>query len=261
MKKKIFIDIIMFIVFIILMFFNITGMLLHEILGILIFVLALIHIYLNRKFLFGIKLTNPNINSKIKFKFILDWLLLIGLLAITITGVGSSPDIFSFINFSTGKWHLYLSYVELFFMLIHFGLNLKLVYKVLKVKNINFAITSTIFIFIALFSYLFYKDFLKKEDLNNNILDDNQNANENSNFQNNTQNNNENVVIETLAEYLGKLRCDGCGRHCLLIAPQCGIGVAKAEQATVDYYEKYGITETSNSISYKSGDYELIVKL
>lgn len=257
MKKKIFLDIIMFIVFIILMFFNFTGVLLHEILGIALFVLNLIHIYLNRRFLFGIKLNNPNINNKTKLKFIIDWLMLIGMTAITITGIGNSRDIFNFINFDTGRWHLYLSYIELFLMLLHFSLNLKLVYKTLKLKNINQTIIFTILVFTTFFGYMFYKDFIKKDE----IIEDEESINNTDNVNNSSNNTNTTTVKETLSEYLGKLRCDGCSRHCLLSAPRCGIGENKAVQATQDYYVKYNITETSNSISYKVGDYELVIKL
>lgn len=256
MKKKIFLDIIMFIVFIILMFLNFTGVLLHEILGIALFILNIIHIYLNRKFLFGIKLNNPNINNKIKFKFILDWLMLIGMLAITITGISNSRDIFGIFTLDTGRWHLYLSYIELFLMLLHFSLNLKLVYRTLKVKNINQLIIFTILVFTTFFGYMFYKDFIKKEEL----VEDEEAIN-NSDDINNSNNNNTTTVKETLSEYLGKLRCDGCSRHCLLTMPLCGIGENKAIQATQDYYTKYNITEASNSISYKVGDYELVTKL
>jgi hypothetical protein len=102
MKKKIFLDIIMFILLVLLMFMNFTGVLIHEVLGISLFLVTLIHIYLNRKVLFGIKLSNPNINNKLKFKIVLDWLILIALILSIVTGIGSSPDIFKSLNFNTG---------------------------------------------------------------------------------------------------------------------------------------------------------------
>jgi len=248
MKKKIFLDIIMFILLILLMFMNFTGVLIHEILGISLFVISLIHIYLNRKFLFGIKLSNPNISSKLKFKVILDWLILISLLISIITGIGNSPDIFSFLNFNTGLWHLYFSYIAFFLMLIHFIINLKIVYRTLKIENIKSAVILTTLLVAILFSYLFYRDFIKKTKVTEEVIDDSNNSNTKE-------------EQETLESYLRKLRCGGCGRNCSLFLPQCGIGETKKEQATEDYYAKYGLTETANTISYKTGDYEVIINL
>lgn len=47
----------------------------------------------------------------------------------------------------------------------------------------------------------------------------------------------------TLEEYLGKLHCTGCGKHCLLTSPQCGKGMEKARQAESEYKTLYGSSE------------------
>jgi hypothetical protein len=255
MKKKIFIDIIMFIVFIILMFLNFTGILLHEILGISLFLLTLIHIYLNRKFLFGVKLSNPNINNKMKFKFILDWLMTALMITLTITGVLISKYLFTFIYANVSDLHNYLAVIELGLILIHLSLNLNLVYTVLKVKNKIPLIMISILGFVGFYSYIIYHNIFlinkKPEEVEEDIKEE----------ETTVPSQTETAPIETLSEYLSKLRCGGCGRNCSLIAPQCGIGVAKAKKETTAYYEIYGLTQTSNSISYKSGDYEMVIKL
>ncbi len=256
MKKKIFLDIIMFIVFIILMFLNFTGILLHEILGISLFLLTLIHIYLNRKFLFGIKLSNPNISSKIKFKFILDWLMTILLITLTITGILISKYLFTFIYANASDLHNYLAVIELGLMLIHLSLNLNLVYTVLKVKNKIPLVMVSVLGFVGFYSYIIYNNIFMINKKSEKVKEDVKTTDDTT-----VPSQTETTPIETLSEYLSKLRCDGCGRHCLLIAPQCGIGVAKAEKATTTYYETYGLTQTSNAISYKSGNYEMVIKL
>lgn len=43
----------------------------------------------------------------------------------------------------------------------------------------------------------------------------------------------------SLNDYLSSLNCTGCGRHCSLIAPQCGRGVRQAEEAETEYYSTY----------------------
>lgn len=42
----------------------------------------------------------------------------------------------------------------------------------------------------------------------------------------------------TLNDFLGSLNCTGCGRHCSLLTPQCGIGEGQAQEATA-YFESY----------------------
>ena len=44
----------------------------------------------------------------------------------------------------------------------------------------------------------------------------------------------------TLSQFLSQLTCGGCRHRCLLVNPRCMKGRAKAESATVEYYEIYG---------------------
>ena len=44
----------------------------------------------------------------------------------------------------------------------------------------------------------------------------------------------------TLQEYLSKLFCTGCSKHCPLTAPQCRKGNIQADQAEIKYYNEYG---------------------
>lgn len=46
----------------------------------------------------------------------------------------------------------------------------------------------------------------------------------------------------SLEEYLSKLFCTGCSRHCPLSAPACGTGVAQAREAQKDYEATYGVS-------------------
>ena len=48
------------------------------------------------------------------------------------------------------------------------------------------------------------------------------------------------INVPTLEEYLKGLFCNGCGRHCSLLSPQCHKGVNKAEVAQTEYYDTYG---------------------
>ena len=46
--------------------------------------------------------------------------------------------------------------------------------------------------------------------------------------------------IPTLSQFLSTMICGGCRHNCPLISPRCMKGRAKAESATVEYYEIYG---------------------
>lgn len=49
----------------------------------------------------------------------------------------------------------------------------------------------------------------------------------------------------TLADFLGKMFCTGCEKHCSLLNPQCNKGVQQAQAAKIEYQQLYGTT-TSN---------------
>ena len=46
--------------------------------------------------------------------------------------------------------------------------------------------------------------------------------------------------IPTQEQFLRNMTCGGCRHNCLLVNPRCMKGRAKAESATVEYYETYG---------------------
>lgn len=46
--------------------------------------------------------------------------------------------------------------------------------------------------------------------------------------------------VPTLSQFLSTMFCGGCRHNCSLVSPRCMKGRAKAESATVEYYETYG---------------------
>ena len=46
--------------------------------------------------------------------------------------------------------------------------------------------------------------------------------------------------VPTLQQFLSMLRCGGCHRNCILLAPRCMKGRSKAENATIEYQQTYG---------------------
>lgn len=46
--------------------------------------------------------------------------------------------------------------------------------------------------------------------------------------------------VPSLTQFLSTMICGGCRHNCSLVSPRCMKGRAKAESATVEYYETYG---------------------
>lgn len=67
-----------------------------------------------------------------------------------------------------------------------------------------------------------------------------------------TSSSSQSAEAPSLNEYLGKLYCTGCGKHCSLLTPQCNKGVAQAESATTEYNELYASAAASSSSSASS---------
>lgn len=171
MKKKLqmIIDIIMFILFLILTGYHITGNTVHEILGVITFILFIIHHIINIKWYKALpkgKYTTQRIISTIT-----DFLLLIDMLCIMISAIMISSTVFSFLNIKTTMFarglHLSSTAWGLIFIGIHSGLHLKVCFDKMinKVKTTSFEYTFYLLIFLLLVYgvYAFVKNALWKD--------------------------------------------------------------------------------------------------
>ena len=133
MKKntiKIILDIIMLIAFIFLMEPWATGLYLHEWAGILVVAVFIIHLILNW---IWIKVSTGNIFRKMpsrnRFKYILNWLILVGFTLVVYSGMKIAKLIdFSWLGMegSMRFWrfgHTSFSFITLILVAIHLGLN------------------------------------------------------------------------------------------------------------------------------------------
>ena len=120
------VDIMMTILFIILMGYHITGSKLHEILGIFIFVLFIIHHILNIRWYKSI--FKGKHNFKRKFQIILDFLLLIVMILMIISSVMISGYVFSFLGITTTmfarKLHIITTSWGFILIAIHVGMHI-----------------------------------------------------------------------------------------------------------------------------------------
>ena len=127
MKKfRIIIDVLMYIIFIILMGHHITDNKIHEILGIVMFILFVLHNILNIKFYKT--MFKGKYNLKRFLLTSIDVLLLICFIGIIVSSINISSDVFNFMNIQTKSWGLKLHMLSTSWgfvvMSIHLGVHL-----------------------------------------------------------------------------------------------------------------------------------------
>ena len=257
MKKKLIIDLIMFVLMIILMFYNLTGGLYHEILGIILFIVYIIHIALNYKVIkkMGVNIMKgESLPFKITLGFILDILLFICLLILMITGIIISKYIFN-IN-GIGIWiqlHDFTAYIMFGTIIVHVLLHLKMISKYLSNKlNIeDFIVNIILLIVLGGSTFIVYRHLINEKKSIDNSMQLNNDSSSNS-----KSNSNSGGSVPTLAQYLGSKHCSGCHNHCVLTAIRCSIGNSAIESATSEYNSKYEtIASTTSNASNLSNEY------
>ena len=285
---KIILNIVMTTMMICLLNLNITGLKLHEILGIAVFFLFLFHIILNFKWVKSItkNLFKNTINSKAKIMYAIDILLLVLVILTVLTGVLISKHIFTDIATSnitaTSHRHHSLAYLLGITLIIHIGLHWPSIRNGIKIKKDSFVEKMVICGFLLVIGItLLYSDTIKKliipkkeivapyqyeieyneSTQNHTIITSEENQEEVITGENSlTTEKNEDISIQndvtptpdipTLEEYLSKLICTACGRHCLLTNPECGKGRREQQEEVQEYNQLYGVSETYGADSF-----------
>jgi len=138
-KTRIIVDILMYLLFIILIAHHLTGNLIHEILGTILFVLFIIHQILNYRFYKTI--FKGKYNLKRIFILLIDLLLLISMICMIISAINISSDVFSFLNTETKIWgrklHMLSTSWGFVLMSIHVGLHLNILINKMNKKMKN----------------------------------------------------------------------------------------------------------------------------
>ena len=158
MKKKLIIDIMMFILMLMEFSRIYTGSFIHEIMGITLFILVIIHLFLNNNYLLNIPKTKYNLSKLIML--IINILLFGSFILTSIFGILSSNEILTFLNMhslSIIKLHKIFSYITLIIIGLHIGINFNLMFgkltKLIKNKIINYILSIIITIF-GIYSFI-----------------------------------------------------------------------------------------------------------
>lgn len=164
MKKKLIVDILMFILMILEFSRIITGAFLHEFIGMALLILVIIHLVLNKSYILNIRKAKYNVKSII---MLITNILLIFIFLLTIVfGLLSSHETLTFLNIhnlNIIKLHKILGNVSLIIIGIHLGINFNSIFgkitKLIKNKIINY-ILGIIIIMLGIYSSI-KVDFIK----------------------------------------------------------------------------------------------------
>jgi len=297
---KLFVDLFMGVVFVLLMNLSFTGLVFHELAGTFIFVVFITHIILNINWIkaVGKRITSDKIKAREKVKFFLSVAIFLSVITMGVTGILISKCLFTSITVNNSRIfypiHKGVAMVSLSLLCVHTGVHLD--YLIGAVKNIKNGIkektgkkavlqfTLAIIILIAL--YMPISNYLENSISNEVAVFDNSNKgqfnpknkqfnnedekskSENGEFNqkppkreeetiqddNDNNDNNGNTITDesgtsdtSLQDYLSKLNCNGCGKHCPLSNPRCNKGAMQAEQATEEYNNSNNVSSQNSS--------------
>lgn len=261
---KISLDVTMLIAYSFLTFGAELSGLAHEILGIAIGVLFLMHVLVNAKAFSSMtnSIRKRNAKAKVKILVLLDILLFITMPVAVVSGVLISKDLLNMgFNLTIFLIHQISSYAGFAILILHLGVHAGYVLSYFKSKsaigkavlNCGLAIYMVAIMYfgainsidtMATINNAHTSSEKKKED--SEVATQSEEQATESIVAEDTSESDSAAVVEssgsdpTLDEYLSTLRCTGCGKACLLTSPRCNKGVEQQEQATNDYYSIYG---------------------
>ncbi len=252
---KMLVDLTMMVMFLFLMFGYELSPLYHEVLGIGIGVVFLIHVLLNLKATKGIlgSLVAGRLKGTTKANAILDVVLLVMMPLDIISGLLDSKFIiYSPYNSLISTAHHAFSWVVLAIIAGHLYLHRNYLKAAIKSKFLRGRQSKgnalALMGLVAIVGGVLFNSFMLVLNINDGSLDSTVSSNDDDDDDSSgTAQDNGGASTVTLDNYLSSLRCDGCGRHCSLASPQCGIGEDQADQATLEYESLYGQSESDTT--------------
>lgn len=158
MKKKLIVDILMFVLMLLEFTKIYSGALIHELVGIALFILVIVHLILNSAYIKNILKKKYDLKSILML--ITNILLIIFFLLTSIFGMLSSKETLTFMNIhnlSINKLHKMFAYISLIIVGIHLGINFNAMFgkitKMIKNKIINIGL-GLIIICIGIYSFI-----------------------------------------------------------------------------------------------------------
>jgi len=260
LRNKLILDLCLFITIWFVMSYHFTGGLIHEILGLALIIGFIVHIVLNRKYYFSMttKILNAGeLDKKGSVSYVLNAIMLLSVVVMLISSIAISKDIFPSVSKVIGNYavwrtiHISAAVLILVCMLVHILLHASLFNSLIK-NHINSNYTNAMRVISGALALLIVVGAIKisfssimaigssgMKDYSENYVQIRKKDEDTSQITESIQQDNSDTEQASLDDYLKGLFCNGCGRHCSLLSPQCGKGERKAEQATTEYYSTY----------------------
>lgn len=266
-KIKKLLDVIMGVMFLGLMKIGAIGVNFHEIGGLIFFVFISLHNVINFRWMKKVseRFFTRKVSSRVKFQFVLNIILFLFNCLTIFSGILISQTIFvSLAVENIAYWstlHYFFAYMSLVFLSVHVGLHwqrilffLRHLFGMSRVNTFRIAFSRimafTIFVFglkIMVQSEMkekFIAPFQREEISVEEKPQLNKKRRKSEAYQElrigfTTMS----ATEETLEDYLGKLFCTGCGKHCILTQLQCGRGNQYREEAITAFSTQQGLTE------------------
>ncbi|MEA4854690.1 MAG: DUF4405 domain-containing protein [Christensenella sp.] len=244
-----------------------TGLLWHEIIGLVLLGVVGVHLLLNRKQTKALAQSFSRKNAKAKILFIFDIILTICFILTIVSGILISEAVFPNLGISTPElvtFHTSIPYVTLIIAGIHLGLHLPMIFaafrKMFRMKReslLRKRVISVIglAVFLLGFKATLDSNLVAKLGWENagNAMPDYQGqpsfaaatSTKSIDETKNTVITVADEAVPTLEEFLGSMHCTACHKNCSLLSPQCSKGMRQAQQAEATYESRYGAESDS----------------
>ena len=144
-----------------------SGILIHEYIGLLVFIFFIFHLAYNHKWITNVskKLFNRTVGKRIKFMYVINCLLLVDFILIGLSGIMISREIFSFGGSPFWRlMHTVVSAISIILLGIHIGLHGKMILNTVKKISLPFITIKIISaaILLIIFAAGIYGDIIMK---------------------------------------------------------------------------------------------------
>ncbi|MFZ5974008.1 MAG: cytochrome b/b6 domain-containing protein [Bacillota bacterium] len=268
-KIKVFTDILMAALFLLAMNTAVTGVLLHEVLGVTVAVLFSVHLVLNRQWIASITRNFwKSVKPKVKAAYIFNIIIAVTTGMSILSGLFISQFLFPWLAAGDiGLWHdvhVVSSWLALLLLIVHTVLHWRWIRGVVRqfakqTARLKVLVSRTV---VGLIASATIYSLIANDSLYRLLSPSVQNNTGTQIRQSEVTDSTVLVPSETsgsagvndaavtaapaaidqvtLEEFLGKLYCTACHRHCPLTNPQCSKGARQAEEQTAVYYAQYG---------------------
>ena len=262
---KIVVDVVMTVLFVVLMLPQQTGLAFHEIVGLSILLVVLLHLLLNRKWITSMtkKLFADQINKKDLYRYFLNAAILLGIVVVTVTGLMISAVVLPVGTYNHGieAVHRIAAYGTGVLMLVHLGLHLKYLRAMFRkiVLDIGTSpvrrVLSGTMALVVVVGMLYFNvisavnksltaaaSSMIELSIGSSAAADGGAAKSKEKETEDTTADTQAIQAEvTLTQFLEKITCTACHKGCLLSNPQCGKSSRQIAEAKTEYESLYGV--------------------